>query len=261
VEGELIERLANEPPKHWMVRFVQEALFLYHDKETEIPSDVIFLPGLTVANYRNSSNQLGFTVRHRDCFYPERMFMMTDNRNFREWIHHFEAYFNTSVQEKYTFKEEIGAGSHSIVLRCVKKQNQKEYALKIIDKQKLTEIERELIRSEVDIMSKCNHPNIIRLKETFETKTHLYIVIELVRDGDLFDFVTEHRVCTEGEAAIVAEDVLETVRYLNEQGLVHRDLKAENLMVTQPTYSDSARPHYKTDSEVQDHRFRLRYLH
>lgn len=80
-------------------------------------------------------------------------------------------------------------------------------------------------------MSKCNHPNIIRLKETFETKTHLYIVTELIKDGDLFDFVSERRTCTQAEAALVAEDVLETVRYLNEQGLVHRDLKAENLMV------------------------------
>ena len=115
---------------------------------------------------------------------------------------------------------------HSQSVQMVKKQNQKEYALKIIDKLKLKEIERELIRSEVDIMSKCNHPNIIRLKETFETKTHLYIVTELVRDGDLFDFLSEKRVCSESEAAIIAQDVLETVRYLNEQGLVHRDLKA-----------------------------------
>lgn len=135
------------------------------------------------------------------------------------------------MQDKYLIKEEIGAGSHSIVQRCIKKSNLREFAIKVIDKQKLTETERELIRSEVDIMSKCNHINIIRLKETFETKTNLYIITELIKDGDLFDFVTENRKCTEQEASQVAEDVLLTVKYLNEQGLVHRDLKAENLMV------------------------------
>jgi serine/threonine protein kinase len=166
------------------------------------------LPGLTVTTHKSSSNTLGFSIKHRDGFYLERLFIVRENKQFKEWIHHFEAYFNTSVQEKYTFKEQIGAGSHSTVLRCIKKCNQKEYALKIIDKQKLTDIERELIRSEVDIMSKCNHINIIRLKETFETKTHLYIVTELVKDGDLFEFIIERRCCTESETAIVAEDVL-----------------------------------------------------
>lgn len=93
-------------------------------------------------------------------------------------------------------------------MRCVKKENGKEYALKIINKEKLTEVEKELVRSEVDIMEKCNHPNIVKLKETFENKTSLYIVTELIGDGDLFDYVLDHKYCTEAEAAIVAQDVL-----------------------------------------------------
>lgn len=84
-----MERLANESPKHWHARFVQEALFLYQNADAEVPSDIVFLPGLIVSSYRNPNSQLGFLIRHRDCYYPERLFMMTDNRHFKEWIHHF----------------------------------------------------------------------------------------------------------------------------------------------------------------------------
>lgn len=101
------------------------------------------------------------------------------------------------------------------MVRCIKRDNGKEYALKIINKDKLLEVERELVRSEVDIMAKCNHPNIVKLKETFETKTHLFIVTEKVDDGDLFDYVLDHKYCSEAEAALVAQDVLETVKFLN----------------------------------------------
>jgi hypothetical protein len=76
VEGELVEKCLDEPNKVRYVRFVQEALFLYKSKDLDIPSDIIFLPGMTVANYKSPSSQLGFVIKHRDGFYPERLFLM-----------------------------------------------------------------------------------------------------------------------------------------------------------------------------------------
>uniref|UniRef100_W8B3F0 Calcium/calmodulin-dependent protein kinase type 1 n=1 Tax=Ceratitis capitata TaxID=7213 RepID=W8B3F0_CERCA len=74
------------------------------------------------------------------------------------------------------------------------------------------------------------HPNIVQLLETFEDKSKVYLVMELVTGGELFDRIVEKGSYTEKDASGLIRQILEAVDYMHEQGVVHRDLKPENLL-------------------------------
>jgi serine/threonine protein kinase len=75
------------------------------------------------------------------------------------------------------------------VYKAVEKLTFDRVAVKIVDKRKLDAIEKEMLRSELAIMHLLNHPNVIQLKEVIDTKTHIYIIIELIMGGELFDYI------------------------------------------------------------------------
>lgn len=80
-------------------------------------------------------------------------------------------------------------------------------------------------------MKLCHHPNIIKFLQEYKTKTHLYIVMELLEEGDLFEYVKKNSFLEEYEAAIIFKQIVDAINYLNELGIIHRDLKPENVMV------------------------------
>ena len=85
--------------------------------------------------------------------------------------------------------DKIGEGRFSIVYKGSSKKDKQEYAIKVIEKFKLTREEKFMLSHEAEIMKLLNHSCIVKLYQTLETKTHLYIVTELVSDGDLFDCI------------------------------------------------------------------------
>lgn len=92
--------------------------------------------------------------------------------------------------------------------------------------------EREVIQHECGILERCHHPSIVQFIEKSETKTHIYIVTELLNEGDLDEYVKEKTFLDEYEASIIMKQLIEAMIYLNNSlGLIHRDLKPENIMV------------------------------
>ncbi len=80
-------------------------------------------------------------------------------------------------------------------------------------------------------MSVMSHPLLVFFKETITTKTHIYIITQLVKGKDLFSFVKDLRYFSEPEAAYISQQIIVGVRYIHSLGIVHRDLKPENIMV------------------------------
>ncbi|XP_069375797.1 calcium/calmodulin-dependent protein kinase type IV isoform X2 [Paralichthys olivaceus] len=117
-------------------------------------------------------------------------------------------------------------GATSVVYRCEEKQTQKLYAVKVLKKT----IDKKIVRTEIGVLLRLSHPNIIQLKEIFETDTDIALVLELVTGGELFDRIVERGYYSERDAAHVIKQILEAVAYLHEHGVVHRDLKPENLL-------------------------------
>ncbi|CAL1591797.1 unnamed protein product [Knipowitschia caucasica] len=131
-----------------------------------------------------------------------------------------------TVEEVYALGAELGRGATSVVYRCEEKQTQKPYAVKVLKKT----IDKKIVRTEIGVLLRLSHPNIIELKEIFETDTDIALVLELVTGGELFDRIVERGYYSEQDAAHVIKQILEAVAYLHENGVVHRDLKPENLL-------------------------------
>ncbi|XP_066137152.1 serine/threonine-protein kinase DCLK2 isoform X2 [Saccopteryx bilineata] len=137
---------------------------------------------------------------------------------------------STTLLEKYKIGKVIGDGNFAVVKECVDRSTGKEFALKIIDKAKCCGKEH-LIENEVSILRRVRHPNIIMLVEEMETVTELFLVMELVKGGDLFDAITSSTKYTERDGSAMVYNLASALRYLHGLSIVHRDIKPENLLV------------------------------
>ncbi|XP_029412591.1 serine/threonine-protein kinase DCLK2 isoform X18 [Nannospalax galili] len=136
----------------------------------------------------------------------------------------------SSLLEKYRIGKVIGDGNFAVVKECMDRSTGKEFALKIIDKAKCCGKEH-LIENEVSILRRVKHPNIIMLVEEMETATELFLVMELVKGGDLFDAITSSTKYTERDGSAMVYNLANALRYLHSLSIVHRDIKPENLLV------------------------------
>ncbi|XP_031312549.1 ribosomal protein S6 kinase alpha-2 isoform X10 [Camelus dromedarius] len=132
---------------------------------------------------------------------------------------------NIHFTDGYEIKEDIGVGSYSVCKRCVHKATDAEYAVKIIDKSKRDPSE------EIEILLRYGqHPNIITLKDVYDDGKSVYLVMELMRGGELLDRILRQRCFSEREASDVLCTITKTMDYLHSQGVVHRDLKPSNIL-------------------------------
>uniref|UniRef100_A0A3Q2Y1H1 Ribosomal protein S6 kinase n=1 Tax=Hippocampus comes TaxID=109280 RepID=A0A3Q2Y1H1_HIPCM len=132
---------------------------------------------------------------------------------------------NLLFSDGYVLKEDIGMGSFSVCKRCIHKATNTEYAVKMIDKTSTDPSE------EIEILLRYGqHPNIITLKDVYDTGKQVFLVTELMRGGELLDRILKQKSFSEREASAVLHTITKTVEYLHSQGVVHRDLKPSNIL-------------------------------
>ena len=136
---------------------------------------------------------------------------------------------NYDFQNYYILKEQIGEGYFGIVQKGIKIQDQKEVAIKVINKLKLSLKNYKLICHEVKIMKLLNHPHIVHLEDYFEDDEFIYIIMEYLSGGDLLEYVGEN-LLTEKISAKIIKEIARGIKYMNLFGLIHRDLKPENIV-------------------------------
>lgn len=135
-----------------------------------------------------------------------------------------------NIKDRYEFREVLGTGAFSKVFLAESKTKPGLHvAVKCIDKKALKGKE-ESLENEIKVLRRLRHPNIVQLLETFEDKHHVYLVMDLVTGGELFDRIVAKGSYTEKDASHLIKQVLEAVNYMHENGVVHRDLKPENLL-------------------------------
>lgn len=134
------------------------------------------------------------------------------------------------LEELYDVEEKVlGEGSYGSVQRCHPKEMQQARALKTIKKSLLKTEEQ--VREEMEIMKLLDHPNIVRLYETFEDIRNIYLVLELCVGGELFDRILAGGKFTEHESAHSVQQMLRALNYLHQNWIMHRDLKPENWLL------------------------------
>ncbi|XP_051837735.1 calcium/calmodulin-dependent protein kinase type 1 isoform X1 [Antechinus flavipes] len=133
------------------------------------------------------------------------------------------------IRDIYEFRDVLGTGAFSEVILAEEKTTQKLVAIKCIAKKAL-EGKESSIENEIAVLHKIKHPNIVALDDIYECGGHLYLIMQLVSGGELFDRIVEKGFYTERDASRLICQVLDAVKYLHDMGIVHRDLKPENLL-------------------------------
>mmetsp|Transcript_5607 Transcript_5607/g.15401 ORF Transcript_5607/g.15401 Transcript_5607/m.15401 type:complete len:326 (+) Transcript_5607:83-1060(+) len=133
----------------------------------------------------------------------------------------------------YEMGKELGSGHFSRVKLATRKSDGLKCAIKIMKKP--APGKKIQFDTEVEIMRRIDHPTIVKLHEVFETDDKVYLVMELLTGGELFDRIVDVGHFTEKDAAEMTSKLISAVKYMHDQGVVHRDLKPENMLMTDET--------------------------
>ncbi|XP_033126651.1 MAP/microtubule affinity-regulating kinase 3-like isoform X3 [Anneissia japonica] len=132
---------------------------------------------------------------------------------------------------KYRLLKTLGKGNFAKVKLAKHIPTGKEVAIKIIDKSQLNPSSLQKVYREVRIMKLLDHPNIVKIFEVIETEEKLYLIIEYASGGEVFDYLVAHGRMKEKEARAKFRQIVSAVQYCHQKHVVHRDLKAENLLL------------------------------
>jgi len=135
-----------------------------------------------------------------------------------------------NIGDLFDIGKKLGDGNFAVVRECFHKTTNEKFALKIIDRRKLKGKEK-MLEDEIRIMKQCNHPNIVKLFDDYHGEKEIYLLMELIPGGDLFDAISTAVKFSEEVAANYVHDICSSLYYLHKRKIIHRDLKPENLLV------------------------------
>lgn len=216
-------------------------MYYYANKNDVRPKGVIFLTGSIIERVKEDDMELkgyyGFEITHQDLctnvhhHHDTRILYARSEEEREKWVTSLQhAAHVVPIEDDYVIGKELGRGRFSVVCECVHKQTGVHCAVKIIDKATIEPEEKSLLRTEIAVLKLVDHPNIIRLEGLYESKNYIYIVMEMLKGGELFERIVGRPRFSELEAAKLMKPLLESVAYLHDLGIVHRDLKPENIL-------------------------------
>eukprot|EP00111_Clytia_hemisphaerica_P001839 TCONS_00005156-protein len=131
----------------------------------------------------------------------------------------------------YHVGKTIGKGMFAVVKMAEHHQAKAKVAIKMIDKSQLDEENLAKIRREVHVMKLVKHSSIIRLYEVMETERYIYLAMEYASSGEIFELLKKEGRRNETQARHMFRQIISAMEYLHQKRIVHRDLKAENLLL------------------------------
>lgn len=144
-------------------------------------------------------------------------------------------------EDNYEIGDELGKGAYATVYRCKHRKTGETWAVKVVDKSKAGPKDINDVQHEVTMMKTVgHHPHVVQLIEFFDTPQNMYLVLELLEGGMLFDRIVQLKHYSEACASRLIKNFLLALEHIHSKGIMHRDLKPENLLLkrTEKTYPD-----------------------
>ena len=196
------------------------------------------IPNITT-NRNNNDVSLSLynpTLSSRSSISYDANYYMKESLKLANYISKYysknKKYPNTSLQF-YKYGRLIGQGAFGKVNLGLNILTGRIVAVKSFDKNnsELTGDNMKKILYETDLMKKLNHPNITKILEMFEDEKYFMIIMEYINGGNLFSFVKKRRKLSEKTAKFLFRQIIQGIKYIHEQNIVHRDIKLENLLI------------------------------
>jgi len=202
----------------------------YHTPESDEPTWEVSLLKCDVAE---GSTKKEVVVRLKD----RTLNLYAESEEERgKWIAAFRQASNMYVEHFFEMGSVIGKGAFGVVRQATSRATGETCAVKTFKKKNLSEDDYKYLKREIDIVTKVDHPNVVHTYDVFESEDSIFIVMEYLPGGMLYDLVATEGYLSEDQAALVMREIISGVEYLHQHGIVHRDLKPENMMCKRKLY-------------------------
>ena len=174
----------------------------------------------------------GFKLQHTDKNLSPRTREMVEitNKIRKSFIQKGEA--PKTTPDYYRAGKMLGRGAFGKVSMGMHKLSRKLVALKSINKEFMSnEKQKSKIMHEVGILLRLRHKNVVKLYETFETKRHMLLSMELCAGGDLLNYVRKRKKLDEDVSRVVFRQIIEGLGYIHKKRILHRDIKLDNILL------------------------------
>lgn len=175
--------------------------------------------------------RFGFSICRGDLSID---FYTTSSEDLEQWLVAFYSVcIMTDLDDDYRILKKIGEGMYSNVFQAICIQDDKYFAIKSISHETLLKNPRNvasLIR-EIEIMKKLSHPSLVSLYRVYETFTHIHLVLDYVKGGELYNRILKRGAFSEARAAVLIKNILVAIEYMHSNNIAHRDIKPENIFM------------------------------
>lgn len=138
-----------------------------------------------------------------------------------------------STIREYEVIEMIGEGGFAMVYKVIFIPSSDNFAMKVISKSVVAQSDdKDRLQREIDTMADLDHENVIKLHDFFEDDEYYYLIMDYCAGGDLFEYISNSARVKEVQAATVFQQIISAIQYCHSQGVAHRDLKPQNILIT-----------------------------
>jgi hypothetical protein len=168
-----------------------------------------------------------------------RRFYTDNEKEYKFWINFLKKNLNViKCEDKYDIQESIGKGRHGEVYEAYDRINHRKVAIRIVPKNNLQDEDFQQLWNEIEILKISKHPNIIKLYEAWEDYENLYLVTEFCKGGDLITYLKNKEFhLQEKISSKIIHKISTAIFYLHSYGIIHRDLRSENVLIKEITYN------------------------
>jgi hypothetical protein len=234
-EGELYKVNKNGERKKFHIILLVRDVFYFKCNKIDKLKGIHNLSNCFILDYIDEYRYQGKTMYYFTIIYDEkpREYYAKSKEEAEIWMKKFkEAMKYRNVNDYYTFLDHLGNGSYGNVLLGKDEKTKEQVAIKIIDKANKSQKLLEYIKIEVEIMKFCNNENIIKFVDYFENADQIFIVQEFLKGGDLYNYHLDvMKSQTEEKLRIIMRQLGNGIKYLHEYGIIHRDIKPQNIML------------------------------